>query len=65
MIILDPGYKGPSADSTTGMAYFRKFIQTGQTDRKPGPFRIRTLFSQEDPANRAHGGINKVEELIE
>jgi hypothetical protein len=64
MIIFDPGYKGPTADSATGMGYFRKFIQTGQADRKTGPSRIRPLFSQEVSTDRAHGGINEVDELI-
>jgi hypothetical protein len=64
MIIFDPGYKGPTADSATGMAYFRKFIQTGQTDRKSGPFRTCPLSSQENPANGARGRINEVDELI-
>ena len=65
MITFDPGFKGPAADRTTGMAYFKKFIQTGPADRKSGPFRIHTLFLQEHPANGAHRGINKVDELIE
>jgi len=64
MIIFDPGYKGPTADSATGMAYFRKFIQTGQADRKTGPPRIRPFFLQEVSADGAHRGINEVDELI-
>jgi hypothetical protein len=64
MITFDPGYKRPAADCATGMAYFRKFIQAGQADRKTGPFRIRTLFSQEVSTDGTHGGINKVKELI-
>jgi hypothetical protein len=63
MILLDPRNKGPTANRATGMADFGKFIQTGHTDRKPGPFRTRPIFFQEVPTDRAQGRINEVEEL--
>jgi hypothetical protein len=64
MIIFDPGYKWPTADRAAGMAYFRKFIHAGQTNRVTGPIRIRTFIPQEASTDRAHGGINEVDELI-